>query len=119
VSEDRRSALAQRLLPAAAEAPAPAPAPAAPARVPAPARPPAPAPAAGADDENDDGRDRFTYYIDEDLGNEFEEKAHALFWDARGELKKGDIYSAVIRAGLDRWDEVHRELWARTKRAER
>lgn len=115
MSEDRRTALAQRLMPAAEEQPAPAPAPAPPQGVPAAA----PAPAAVGGDENEDGRDRFTYYIDEELGSEFEEKAHALFWDARGALSKGDIYSAVIRAGLDHWDEVHRELWARTKRATR
>lgn len=88
--------------PAAAAAPA-APAPSVPSQSPAPAV------------EDDDARDRYTYYLDTALAEDFEEKVHALFWDARGALSKGDIYTAVLAAGLERWDMIRGELWAKTK----
>jgi hypothetical protein len=122
VSNERQSVLAQRLAAAAEEQPDPAPkappAPASPPPAAAPAPVPSQAPAPAAEDD-DDARDRFTFYLDKELGEAVEERAHNLFYDARGALTKGDIYSAVIAAGLDRWDEVHRELWARTKQGNR
>lgn len=118
MSDERRTTLADRLAAHQSEPegdPEPVPAPpaaAAPVRVPVPS--PAPAPVA----ENDDGRDRFTFYLDKELGRDVQQKVEDLFYDARGDLSRGDVYTAIVRAGMAQWNEIERALWARIKGTE-